>query len=870
MSLIIYSKNTNPQEYGIRQITNSLLKKLIHNKIHKKCLYSISREKIIEEFKIDNNFVIEHENADDDVDIMMNDKNIMNNDINKKDIDSMNMDVVNDVDEEDEDVDNIDEDDGEMDEEVDDMFESENIIENETTTKSSNIDVLIMTELNKNQLETYLKLYKEPKNNLDKFIELYTIISYNQINPEKFKIKKKLNSLLCSLSEYWEDPVNCSYTLTDKFVKRKFNNVEHDEFTKNTNDQVKNNFKFDYKTKEINYLHDIIKFNDWKELCVHKYYDPIKSSFTNEDIVHIYNQLSTEYLKYMFVSNMLGSRTHVHLILNNRKFLEISKDLFSKYKLVFKYLIGYAWLTLKNEEQHVYHKITDKDRIIFDIETVKLLPKYPFTYDDINQNPYACVLVDTNVLDIKKNCLSMEMMRDYEKYYGICDLEEFKKRLNIFVNNGTNCEGILEYINWDCCAISGSAMTACGMKYNPLIDISKTNNDFNVVTDEDHANYFFHYYSNSDIDLICNKKSMYDFIDVVDTFVVNAKKKYDKITTTNIHTASMIISDEFLLEELTSISLFLNDESINVSFIKSNLNEPNIVKYFYQKYYMQWKTEQKNFLLENNKDITKGLICDYLEPISENEFKLYILTYETDKFEHQDYEKYFYSNSSKTKIISAKLSEHIRFKISNPNFRTFEIFKSKNSNFFSMISKFHMGFVRALWNGKTLLCLPSYISSMMLQLSIDYRYFASVRDPIEIVNKYRSRGFGIILNGYEKLHMAYYNSFATKDNCNANWINMYKVNVKSKQSVENIFGIKKSSDEIFKPSKYFIGIPDDCYKNIKHDTLSNFDECFGSIIKSSNIPSIAALTKAKAINDNGKINPLSRDVINLGWVLLNK
>ena len=156
---------------------------------------------------------------------------------------------------------------------------------------------------------------------------------------------------------------------------------------------------------------------------------------------------------------------------------------------------------------------------------------------------------------------------------------------------------------------------------------------------------------------------------------------------------------------------------------------------------------------------------------------------------------------------------------------------------------------------------------MMLQFTSDYKYFASIRNPIEIVNKYRSRGFGIILNDYEKLHMAYYNSTRIKDDdSNIKWIEMYKVNIKSKKSVENIFGVKKSSDDIFKPSKYFDGIPDDCFKNINHDTLSNFDECFSSLIT----PPLSELAKLKAITDNGKINPLDKNIINLGWNLLNK
>ena len=126
-----------------------------------------------------------------------------------------------------------------------------------------------------------------------------------------------------------------------------------------------------------------------------------------------------------------------------------------------------------------------------------------------------------------------------------------------------------------------------------------------------------------------------------------------------------------------------------------------------------------------------------------------------------------------------------------------------------------MGFVRAIWNGNTVKCLPSYITSMMLQLAVDYKYFSSIRDPVEIINKYRSRGFGIILNDYEKLHMAYYNSVKNKNSdSNLKWIEMYKVNLKNKNSIHNIFGVKKSSDDIFKPSKFFLGLPEDCFKNI--------------------------------------------------------
>lgn len=731
------------------------------------------------------------------------------------------------------------------------------------------IDVILMTELSESQLNNYLETYEDGTDGIEKYAEFLSIIKYNQISPEKFKIKKKLDFMLTSISDYWEDRDNCNFTLTNKFIDRRFNNSNYIGNNEIINNTVLGSDKnvIDWNSREINYLNDIVRDNNWKEMSLKKYNLSKISSLTHNDILIIFNQLPTDYLKYNFISNMLCSRSHCHLILNSQEFLKISKPFFDKYKLIFKYLMGYSWLTLKNEEYHIYNKITDSDRIVFDIDTANLLPVFPFTWDDINQNPYAAVLIDKDVLDLKKNCLSMNMMRNYERYYGVCNSQEFSRRLNIFVN-GTNSKGILEHIDWSCCAITGSVMTACGMKYNPLIDICKTSNT-NELTDGDLASFFFHYYQDSDIDLICNKESIVDFIDVVNLLVEKLPK--GKTTVENIHTGTIVVSDDFIVNELENIKNILKNDKIDLEYVKSNFGSQDIKNYFYDKFYVPWKKEHYERISKLNKH-NNQLFKEYLKLIPREEFRIYNLDYEVDedKMNKKDYEKYFYLNElygleeNPNKLV-AKLSESIRFKVKYPGIKTFEIFKSRDENFFSIVSKFHMGFVRAIWNGKTVKCLPSYITSMMLQLAVDYKYFASIRDPIEIVNKYRSRGFGIILNDYEKLHMAYYNSVKGKNDANLKWIEMYKVNLKNKKSVEDIFGVKKSSDDIFKPSKYFMGLPEDCYKNINHDTVSTFEECFNPLIT----PTLSSLAKFKAIGDNGIINPLSREVIGMGWNLLN-
>lgn len=175
-----------------------------------------------------------------------------------------------------------------------------------------------------------------------------------------------------------------------------------------------------------------------------------------------------------------------------------------------------------------------------------------------------------------------------------------------------------------------------------------------------------------------------------------------------------------------------------------------------------------------------------------------------------------------------------------------------------------MGFVRAYWNGSTVKCLPSYVSSMMLQLSTDYNYFASIRDPIEIINKYRSRGFGIILNDNEKIHMIYYNSLKTEKEENI-WNKMYNINIKNKQSIINVFGYKLLGNDIFKPSKFFNGADNDCFINVPHTYAFTFDDAFKTIYSNFTSRSFDLLAKLKSINHKGYINPLQKEYIKIFW-----
>jgi hypothetical protein len=415
-------------------------------------------------------------------------------------------------------------------------------------------------------------------------------------------------------------------------------------------------------------------------------------------------------------------------------------------------------------------------------------------------------------------------------------------------------------------------MTACGMKYNSLIDICKKNIN-EPLTDEDLAFYFFNFYGNADIDLICNHKSIYKFLDTVNKLIEDIKLLNGKPEIDQVHTASVLISDELILYEIIKLREVLENPNADINTVIQNFNNKNIKDYFYEKYYVPWKIEQKELIL-NKKNSKSYAYEEYIKLISKEEFRIYKLNYEIDELNNsiEDYEKSIYfndiypleNNNIKSNKLLLKLSENIRFKISSDICRTFEIFKSRNENFFSTISRFHMGFVRAFFNGKTVKCLPSYITSMMIQLSTDYKYFSSIRDPIEIVNKYRSRGFGIILNDQEKKHMILYNGIKQPNKENK-WVDIYNIDIKNKIIIKNMFGAYNSNCRIFKLGKYFQGLSDDCFQVANHVTVSSFDDAFVEF-KTSEFNNIL---KFKAINDNGCINTLDKYIINLGYLKIN-
>jgi hypothetical protein len=741
---------------------------------------------------------------------------------------------------------------------------------------------IAMPEFTLNQIKEYISLYEENNDNLGEYNELLAVIAYTQSFSFNIlsKIRNKLDGILHEQSLYWQEPYNCGITLTDCFENRKFKNTKIKE-----TDKEKDREYYDYLKELYNNSSNVM---DMTCTLKYKYIITNINSYSNNDIVELYRRIPEEYCKYSFIANMVASKNHCHLVLNNIDLLQLVEPIFQKYKPIFRYLIGYGWLSLRIEESLKKKNITNNDRFVFNLETANKLPIFPFSYEDINNNPYSCILIDNNKMNLLNNCVGLMMIKDnYCKYYGVCDVSTFKRRLNIFINK-SNEEKILQFIDWNVCAITGSVMTACTMKFNPLMLRHKKNMASLLVlpdeqydlTDNEYNTYFDEYYRDSDIDIICNKEQLCDFVISVDILIDKIDKYYTPVSVSILptHTACVCISKNLINLELPNIRTVI-DKDITEDYVIKHLDNSNIKKYFYDKYYSPWKSD-KCKLIES-----KGRASVfYKQLVSLDDFSLNIINYELEDNVYSkslDYEKYIYTNdlsdyglyvnddnmdidSCKSKnVLECKIIENIKYCLSSSVMhRKFEIFKCKDNNIFSIISNFHLDFVRAFWNGKTVIMLPSFISSMMIQLSTDYKYFASKHDPIKIINKYRSRNMGIILNSKEKIHHNLYNS----KNFINNEYNYHAEMYKFKNNWNYNLGPQPLSAEIFKVDKYQYA----SHNNVKYVEKNElYKEVHSKIYANCKQDAFSSLhtteyfNNLKCINNKGTIDALNVENIKI-------
>jgi hypothetical protein len=781
--------------------------------------------------------------------------------------------------------------------------------------------VLCIFDLNKKNVKLYLDMINND-NNLEKYVKSKIIADY-LTKPGKSGIVKNtlnLNDNILSIvknmadSNYWKNNFNCNLNMTEAFNARGFKvNFELIDFksVKNKDELISALKKLQNFNDDINdYLKNIYKKAAYvdassainKDNIAHYRMQKLEDlDFTKDEIIELFRNLKQDQKEiYYLYCYLLISKKYCHLMINNTEMFEIMQPTIDKYYPVFRYLFGYAWLVLSLEESVKKTHTLQTDRYVFDIDTASKLPFFPYCSEDIHVNPYISLLVASDVLDTNNNFLGLSMIDGYQ-YYGISNLEQFKRNLRIFTS-GTSPDNvsILDGLNWNNIAVTGSAMTACIPKKNPLTMLFEQNT--NALTDDEvMLRYFREYYTVSDIDVMCNLTSMFEYIDKVNDVYTTVKsnllkihKDKDEDTISRLvrlvptKTAAVFVNIMHLKKRIES-----GEIPHTLEYILANKDTNEIKEIFYLEYIAEKKRNNDIDRKKVTNPENKNRYDPHYKFVSMDEMSLVFICYDINKWtdDKSTVNQYHIKNESPKSDVDKlkeqnvvfennpadgdsddgeekedntyymKIGESLKFKIESSLLEhSFEIFQIKFPDFFSCVARFHLPCVRAYYNGSNTYILPSAITSYQTFMNVNYKYFAGAKDPMEILDKNRMRGFGTFLNSKEKIQAIEYSHTVTK------WNKLYKLNLKSKKDIERFFSPCKLNDSLFRPrrenSNLFVEMTpvNDFYMdhhNVNYlNTLDNVNKYYSDKTGKTN-----NYTELRTIGKDGSVLPVKTWVI---------
>jgi hypothetical protein len=711
--------------------------------------------------------------------------------------------------------------------------------------------ILPLFELTSDEVKTYCNLYKTSTNIEDLKQTFQLNMQFNKTNT---LVKDALSKLISELkeSDFWTKTRNCKLNFTNMFNVRDYQSrTDNNKFTLmvQTTDKEKLAMPDGSSNYPVQNVND--KFFDVATILKNNhdgnrtFYATIPDShYTEKDFMDLLKTIKTEKELYELTTNILISKEYCHLIMKAEP-LSFLATLFEKYSGAYKYSFGYAFLTLYLEESIFLTKSTKNNRYVFDIFSANKLPVFPFLQTDLKQNPYISPLIHNDHGDFQNNMVGLKYIDNYDGY-GICNLDTFKKRLNIFIT-GEADKDILEGINMENYALSGSIIPACLPKRSPLYD-----SYLNEFKDETVAfkNFIQNYYSSSDIDIMCNLPNYYDFItnayDVYKSIMNNSNSTNNDSSYDTVRTIGVSLSKQFFRETLDDFNKRFGVKWTTTQY-EENVKDNRVKLYIHSKYYYI-KNRLNEALYQKYGFITNEFLLLFMKPLSIDNLTIYILQDEEYDMgaKKKDTDFVFYVNDFRTEEDKVKdyqnkalmkIGESIRFKLQFKKLnRTFELFKASGSDFFSTVARFHLPCVRAYYTNSNVYILPSCIGAMMTGMNIDYKYFAGIRDPNDILVKYMKRGFGTILNKGEIKQLK---EFLTKNNITQNYL-----------------GPKEVYSDIFTQF--------DSKKEYKY--ISNYDELKNKYKKTNKV--INCL-KFNNVSENGNINKCIKSFFDLYYDSIN-
>lgn len=758
------------------------------------------------------------------------------------------------------------------------------------------LDVIVIPiyELTEEKVNSYSHMYGDVQS-LEKITDALSMVSY--FNKSNKMLESNIVNTILTLdsNNHWKNPSNCKFNMDEMFSRRtlSYNGQRLDRIkfvtlngAKTLNDLMihinpkkskiyDSSYHISPNDGKVDYMSMFQSLTDSENRTFYALSPDDQFSFTKEDVANLFNSITDDKYRFHLLNTLIVSKDLCHFVLNNKPVLQRNADLFEKYKPLYAYLFGYAWNTFYLEESIFVTKSTKNHRFAFDIDTANCLPVFPFSMENIHNNPYCTLLLSNDLIDPKTNCMSIGSLKEYKKYYGVCDREEALRRFNSFVSGDHNIN-IFKGLDPHIFSISGSIMPACIQKRSPLMD--KCTNS-NMSFDDIHNTFFKHFYGESDIDVMCGTVTLAEFFHhgskFLETLASNLECERKDLKVVPNKKTAIILTKHFFRECLADLNNELGTDYTHESLIKvfddslspnddslSRLPE-NIVEYFNADYVQEKKETVKKWrVLQKKQNVVfdSELLEAYNSTTPKDQISVKLLTY--DKTEStivkRDSDIYYFVNDfrgeddqvpKEKNFVVFRFAESIKYKIESSRLkRTVEIFKVEPVDPFNTVARFHYPCVRAYMQGETFYMLPSFITAMMTSINVDYKYFAGSRDPVEIYNKYRMRGYSSILNSNEKKSILMYNRHI--DTCNG----QFKTTDDSQE-----FGTKSINDKIFSPGVYKLGLPEDIYSESTHEYINNVNELRELYEKECKINLKSApvdVLSFTSIGKNGCINPL--------------
>jgi hypothetical protein len=562
--------------------------------------------------------------------------------------------------------------------------------------------VFSMFELEMSNAIEYLKMYTDITEITRIKLPLQLAKTYNKHGLQQ--VSKNISRMFFDLkdNDFWTKLNSCKLNITNMFTKRDFqsrtgnNNFvvlaqSPDREKQATVDGDSKSYPSTRnKFEQFCDISSILKDNKDK---TRTFYATIPDTqVTDKDVLDILKTVDSEKYIYELTNNMLISKEYCHNLFT-KDILEYISKVVNKYPGIYKYTFGYAMLTLYLEECLFLTKSTKNSRFVFDINTANKLPTFPFISQDLKLNPYVSVLIHNDNLDMKSNACGIKYIENYDGY-GVCNLETFKKRMNIFIS-GDVTKDVFANINMKEYGVSGSIIAACLQKRNPLYDAY-----IHEYKDENIAfkHFIDNYYGNSDIDIMCNVHSYTEYImksyDFYMALIKNISPNSTNDTTSDktysydtVRTVGITLSDEFFKETLEDFNMRYGTTWTLEEYM-SNCKDIRFRMYLHSKYY-NFKMMSNEQLYRSGKNTSNEFLNVFMQPLTVDQLTVYYSKDETYKFvTNKDTDFIFYTNdfrkeSNKLKENEnnpiMKIGEAIRFKLTFKTMnKTFELFNRLN------------------------------------------------------------------------------------------------------------------------------------------------------------------------------------------------